>query len=667
VFAAWALAACAGRAWARQPEPTADEGPVVIGENKPAWNPWELKRSTLSLEFLGSYRRETREQDGQPTQVDREYLARETLGWFTESSIGHKNLVDLTTDLRLRLEDRWISNEPITSDEHQHDLELLYDINAHILGATVFPLDAYARHDQQDLNRDFGTSFKQTTSEYGLIGTLQSEKYPSSIQISHNESNQEDSLGLFGYKFVRDSLSLQSTAALSDTHRLEGRYTGDLVKEEQKGLFSTDYTRHDLSLGDTISFGQDRWAELRSYLRYYEQGGLFDQKNLRWDEQLRLTHSDALESRYYTTIDQRSRGGTDQTTMRFNALVRHKLFESLVTNANAGFQRFSVSDFTSDDRFGGLSLEYTKKIEPGRLDANVGVNFNSQGNSEQGTSIAVFDEAQFYNGGLSIVVPRRNVVPGSVVVTGPGGFPVFLQGVDYTITYFPDRVEIVPIPGGGIGAGSTVFLDYSIGPEPASTIDTLTLSGSLRYTVTETWLQGLSGYVSYRSTKHDVRTSSPSLIALDDVDETLLGAEYRRWGLTLRGEQEFRQSTFNPYDTTRLQALYDARLGVNSVLSADVTDEMIRYKSPENTINFLRAGVRWRQQLSSTLDLESRVIYRNEQNDLLGNSQGVDTRVGLQWHYRQTTAYINVGYTVFGSPSSRTDSNLVEIGFRREF
>jgi hypothetical protein len=123
----------------------------------------------------------------------------------------------------------------------------------------------------------------------------------------------------------------------------------------------------------------------------------------------------------------------------------------------------------------------------------------------------------------------------------------------------------------------------------------------------------------------------------------------------------------NPYDTTRLQALYDTRLGVNSVLGFDVTNELIKYTTPENKINFTRASVRWLQQLGQTLDLDTRIIYRNEKNDLAGNSDGIDAKIGLRWHLRQTSAYITFGNTVFGTATTDTTSRLLEIGFRRDF
>lgn len=644
-----------------------DTGPVIVGESKAKWNLFDLNNYGASLEFLGSARQDSTTQNGQPTLVDTENIARGTLSLFGQAFIGHKNFIDLNVNVRLQLENRWTTSESLNSDETSQDIEVLYDINAHILGASWFPMDAYARHDQQTLNRDFGTSFKQTTTEFGLIATLQSVTMPTVLQVSHSESDQRDSLGQFGYLFKKDTFSAQTNFTLSDSHRLEARYIFDSISEDQQGLYATNYLRHELTLTDSLLFGERKDLDLRSYFKYYEQGGLFDQKTLRLDEHLRWKHTDTLESRYNAAIEKRTRGTSEQLTYRGSAAIQHRLFESLVSGANVGWQRFTSGDFVSDDRFAGANLDYTKKIEPGRLDAALGLNFNSQVNGEQGTTLNVFDDSFVNTGGLFITISRRNIAAGSVSVTGPGGFPTYLEGVDYTVRYFPDRVEIVPIPGQGIGVGNTILVDYNIGPEPASTINTLTTSGSLRYTLTETWLQGLAGYVSCRMTKHQLSAVDPSLFTLDDVTETLVGAEYRQSGLTLRAEQEFHQSNVNAYDTTRLQALYDTRLGINSVLSLEVTNEMTKYKNPANEINFTRAGARWIQQLSQTLDLESRLIYRNERNTLAGNSEGVDARIGLKWHLRQTSAYVSFGHSLFTGPASKTQSNLLEFGFRREF
>lgn len=655
-----------GRLARAQVAPEPDAGPVIIGERRADWNLFELANTSAAFDFLGSSRRERVTQTGRDT-TDKEDLLRESLELFTQAYIGHRNFIDLTGKFRLQYENRWVTSGTLSSDEATRDLNLLYDVNARILGASSVPVDIYARRDQQTINRDFGTALRQGTTEYGAIANFQSANFPTTVQLSHNESDQTDSFGQFGYKYKRDSLSVQSILVLSETNRLEARYQFDSVSETQENVYSTDYIRHDLSLNDTWNFGEKKEHELRSFFRYYDQGGLYEQTNIRLEEQLRLVHTDTLESRYSASADQRSRGGASQNTYRGTAALRHKLFESLVSTANAGYQHFTTGDFSSDQYFAGLNFEYTKRIAPGRLDINLGANYVNQNNSDQGGGLSVFDESYQYNGGLFITVNRRNVVSGSLRLTGPGGFPTYLEGVDYTVRYFPDRVEIVPVVGGAITSGSTLLANYDIGPEPGNTISTIGTSAAIRYTILETWLQGLAGYASYSSTTNNVSAADPSLIAVDDVTVTLLGLEYRRWGVTLRAEQEFRDSTLNPYDTMRLQALYDTRLGGNSVFSVDLTDEMIRYSQPSNEVNFLRAGVRWIQELSRTVDLDTRVIYRNESDANLGDSEGIDARVGLRWRYRQTSAYINVGHTIFGTPTSDTTSQLLEIGFRREF
>ncbi|HEX2839371.1 MAG TPA: hypothetical protein VHN77_14735 [Phycisphaerales bacterium] len=646
----------------------ADEGPVIVGETKSKWRAFELNRFGAALEFLGRSRRDSREQEGQPDLTDSETLMRELLELNGRAFIGHKNLVDLTATVKFGLEDRFLDSGTAQAEDHSSDFTTLFDINAHALGNSKVPLDVYARREQQFLERDFASSVTNTTTETGVMAAIQSITAPTTIKIFRNESTQDDQLGQFDFSQEQNTFFLHSTLNLADRHRLEVEYTFDDITERQGATFENAYQRHNLQLTDVYTFGDEKLSELRSYLRYYDQSGRFPLRLLRWDERLLLTHTRRLETRYNFSAERQTFADSDQDHFDASAHIKHRLFESLVSTGTVGTRRFEdSSDFTSTEWYVNGELEYTKKVPGGRLDVTVGASFNAQDNSERGSTIRVLDESQTFNDPFPIVISRPRVVPGSIEVTGATGFPIYQEGFHYTVQFFPDRVEIRIILGRGINDGDTLLIDYDVAPTPASTVDTTGLTASVRYTIAEGSLIGLSSYAIYRRQDHSVDSTDPTTLIFDDTSTFTYGLEYRRDGWRFKGEREHQESSFTPYEATRFEAAYDHQFSRGSTAGVDATYEMIEYSNPENTLEFARLSFRWNETLAHSTDALLRVDLRDEQDSLRGSSRGVDSSLTINWRKRQTTAYVTVRATLLEADTSEQTTQFLEVGFRREF
>jgi hypothetical protein len=266
-----------------------------------------------------------------------------------------------------------------------------------------------------------------------------------------------------------------------------------------------------------------------------------------------------------------------------------------------------------------------------------------------------------------VIVDRRNILPGSITVTSATGFPTYTEGFDYTVAYFPDRAEITVVIGANIADGQTILVDYTVGPEPSSDIDSVTTTVSVRYTFTETALHGLAFFTTYRTQDFNISTSDPSLFVLDDYRDLLYGTEFRRGGLRLLVQQDIHDSTTNPFTNTRLEADYGLRLGPDSMFSIELSRDLINYDDPDNDVVFDRIDSHWNQRLSRQWDMELRVRYFDESNELEGDSRGVDQSLALHWRKGRTTAYANIRNAFNFSDPSKTTSQTLELGFRRDF
>jgi hypothetical protein len=667
VIAGLAGVALARVAFAQTAQP--EGGPVVVGAPHESWRDFEIEHVEAALEFLGQHRQDKLRQAFGPTLVDRETLLRETLNISGEASIGHKNLFDLTGSAQLGLEDRFTDSDSAGMTTHESDFLNLYDVRGLILGNSAFPVTAYARREQSLIDRAFAGTIDSTLTEYGVIGQLQSDRAPTTVQYFHRTQEQSDQFGLTGSTVTQDTFTGQSGILINQSQHLDIAYTFDHVDEESVGAPGDTYDRHDANIVHTLDFGpESRPHELRSSFRIYDQGGRFAQQDLRWDELLVLRHSDRLETRYTTSVDRQERGGESQWLYRADASIRHRLFESLVSTATVGAQRFQApGDFQSDDWFVTGQLDYTKKAAPGRIDASAGASYDAQSNSPRGGTASVINEAHIFNDPFPIVLSRRHIVPGSIVVTPPSGFPAYVEGIDYTVRIFPDRAELTVLPASAILDGSTVLASYDVGPEPGSDIDTTGTTFSFRYTLTDGLLQGLAGYTTYRTIDHHLSTEDPSAFVLDDVRDLLVGVEYNRAGLDVKLEHEDHDSTVSPSDTDRFMATYLQPLGRNSALSLQLTHEIIDYQMPDNRVQFDRATARWDQRLNPSFDFNLRLEYRNERDSLAGDSEGFEQLLGFNWHRGQTTIYGSVRNVFLDGPSTETTSQLFQLGLRRAF
>ncbi|MEK6704028.1 MAG: hypothetical protein AABZ53_17360 [Planctomycetota bacterium] len=650
-------------------DPGSSDGPVVVGLPRESWKSVELLSLRSAFEFRWQYQEDTLKQDGQATQKNREVRYRELLDLSTEVAIGHRNLLDFTGMIQVGREDVFSRSNSDPSEVHETDLINLYDLSALAFGTSFLPTTVYARREQSLLERPFAGTINETTTEEGIGTRIQSSVAPTSVQYFHRENRLDGDFGNIDTKVSQDTLAAHSTVTLTPSQKLDAAYTFDKISESQAGGYQDSYNRHDASLVHLYTFGGEaRPHELRTTLRKFDQDGKRPQERVRFDELLTLRHSDRLETRYDLSVDRQTTRGEPQQLTRGEASIKYRLFESLTSTGSAGVQHLSApGGFISDDVFVNGALDYTKEVPLGRLDASVGIGFNAQSNGERGSTIRVVNEAYTFTDAFAIVLPRRNIVPGSVQVSPVAGFPLYQEGVDYRLDVFADHAEIRGIVGGGITNGQTLLVSYDVGPEPGSDIDTTTTSTSVRYTVTEGWFDGLSLYSTYRTVGHTVRATDPNLYVLDDVHDLLLGVQYRIAEYDVKYEFNDHASTFDPYTVHRLQGFYVRPLGINSSITAELTHEIIDFSRQDNRVTFDRASIRWNERVNSAFDFTARLEYRSEDSSRNGRSQGIDEILGFTWHKGQTNVYGSLRNSLLEGPGSRQTSQFLQFGFRRTF
>ncbi len=637
---------------------------MILGEHSGQWKLWDLRSFSTELTFYGEVHDDRQTSSTEPEVTQHSTLLRGTTNLSFESYIGHKNFIDLRGTFSVGYEDQ--TNSGSGGEDHTSSPTDFYDISARILDQSFMPVTAYSRRDELIQNRDFAGTLKTVTTEHGAIVEIKSENVPTRLRYLHRETSYSESLGLSGGGSTQDTFQIGGSTHLGERQTLEFNYTFDHIDEESISAFQNSYDRHDGTLTHTYTFGAGAEDYLRSSLQVYNESGLYSEDRIRLDEQLALKHSANLRSNYFLTMEDVTRAGQETRQLNGSASVSHKLFDSLTSSARAGGSAVDIpGEFESSSEFVSGSVDYTKRVPLGRLNAGAGLGYSHQDNGARGSSTFVFDEQRTFSDPFDIIIGRRNIV-GPISVTTLGHVPLN-EPTDYTVRYFPDRVEIHREPFGAIVNGQTVLVTYQVGPEPGNSIDTTSQTYSLRYTINEGMFSGLSLYTNLQITSHSIDAADPSLYTLDDVTDWRYGAEYRIREWSFLVERENRDSTISPYDKTRYQIRYERRFSRDATLSINATREEVDYRLEGNRLVYNDILARWTQRMSSKFDLRLELEYRDEHNERDGDSRGFRQTAELNWHWRQTTIFGSVSNSFLTGGDTDRLSQTFTFGITRSF
>jgi len=651
-----------------------DEGPIIIGE-APKFEGVHFEPVHFTLDFLARYERDTVNPLVGPTRHDDVDEYRGTLTADTSGFIGHPNLISFNLSGSFGLSQQYVRSD--SANRHEDPLTTIdeYDVSVLLLKASKAPTTLYSRRSETFLDRQFGDSIRSVATETGAIVLLRSDVAPSSFHYFHREEDQTSEINPADFNLVQDTFEWETQWKPSANQTLTWDYTFDNVQESGDLRRSNSFMRHNALATHTLDFGPDNVNNLRSTLLLFSETGDFPLDRVRLDESLRLRHSPRFETQYDYAIDWTDRHDASQLFQRGSAGFRHKLFESLVSSGDIGASMLQTDpdDFTSQQVFADLGLDYTKQAPAGRITAGLNLSGTLQQDSERGSPIAIFDEAHAFGPSGLITLERQNIEPASIVITNATGILTFLPGVDYTLRAFPDRVEIRRVLGGSIAEGEVLLIDYRIGPEPASDTTTLGIGVTLRYDFEETFLKGVGLYARYfhqdqeRDTRGGVGSGAIGALVPADVDDLIVGADYHLGNLSLLGERQMHDSTLSPYNATRFAGTYVQPLGLASSLTFTATYDDIE-RTEEDTRNTIATiGGRWLQRVGNHLNLGVGALWRTEHDSAGLDVQGFEQTLDVTWQYRQTTVYGSFRNSVLDSNADDTMFQTFQIGLRREF
>jgi len=601
----------------------------------------------------------------------KESIFEENLKLEVEGYSYHPNFVEFAAGGLFGLVQRGFEdvfgNEVRTSRDDGSVVE--FDVQGSFFKKKDYPGMVYARRYRALEPRPFRSSLEVTTSNYGVTWRYINEKTPVSLQFTHSDV-ELDPGNDFEAKGQRRTTRLRFDTAykFNDHNVLSFLYDRESLDEQP---FELSYDTDELTLSHMWGFGDRYRYQLESEVNHYNQQGSFSIERTRWREHLRIDHSETLRSLYLFELLDRRQGNLagvpsiDERSYTGTAMIEHQLYLSLLSRLAVFGQLQEFNSGLDIERYGiEGTFDYRKKNRWGLLMANCRTRYRTEDHRGGEFQVEILDERQTFQDPEPAVLNSSRVSTGTIFITAEDRTTVYRISDDYTVHLVGDLTEIRRVPTGRILDGETVLIDYLSTIGGSFDLDTFQNELALR----QKFDFGLTPY--YRFTRQDQRLtpSDATGVTPDDITAHIIGVEYERGSLNLKAEYEDHDSTITPFKATRLSARYSRRFesGAAGMMRARLT-AIDRGAPNDRKTTFFTLEGEYRHPITRTLSVEGIVAYRNEDDSITGDDEGIEVDLALDWDIRQTDVKITYEFAKYRDDFADNESSNLFVRIRRKF
>ncbi|MBW7989983.1 MAG: hypothetical protein FVQ84_08215 [Planctomycetes bacterium] len=608
---------------------------------------------------------------GNTTKANRMEIL-ETLRLNTKGNLYHPNLLAYTAAIGLGLQQQRFKSDRGTDNTKGMVNE--YDLTLDMFRNKSYPLNLYTNRSDVTRSRQFAGSIRSELEQSGGMLNLNLKDWPMIFQFSESEINQN----AFGSSsqddfFKTDERFKYSTShSFSSSSKLRFGYEREDTSERRLASSRTSI-RDKYDLTHDLTFGAEDWHRLDSDLYIFNFSGDSNQKRLRWLENLRLKHSQNLRTDYRFSFNERETTGNVNSETRGRIGFRHKLYKSLTTNGNLFTSKSDTgNNIELENEGGGLVFQYDKFNPFGQLRSSYNVQFIKSEQTGGGTSINVIDEQHAYD--VSSMAPieldRRNIVPGSITITGSGGIPLYDPVLDYNIFENSGRTNISVVIGGEIfqdavtnGGTINIFVTYEFFAEPEHKNDILTQNFSMR----QQFDNGLGVYYNHRNRREDI-SSNVTEVTPDEMWANTFGAEYSNKGLSLAAEYLKENSTQLEYNSKRLRAGYNWSISHDTRAGIQTWNFWNDFRGTNpHEVTVFNVGGQLSSRLSDKHTVSGGIDYHDDDDSQFGVTRGLDWNLELQYNFRQLSFITGIRSDFLDNPGRERDNTTFYFRLLRSF
>ncbi len=548
-----------------------------------------------------------------------------------------------------------------------------FDFDGRMFKKRAWPASVFAHRRRGLVPRPFLPSLETTTTSYGMSWQYVSKKTPLSLQLSDTDAEMSPLLIAGGAeeegRRKNTELRFEAGYNFSEHNKLSFLYEHQSVDEQP---FELKYDADEVTLSHSLAFGGEHRHRLRSELNFLDQQGTIDIERARWREDLQLKYTDTLQSRFQVEALDRTRGNrskdvppVEERSLYLSGSLRHQLFQSQTSQIQLFARRQEFKPDLQIDRWGGqATVNYRKKNAWGVFHADYG--FRAERNDHQGSSHTneIIEEAYTFRDPDPITLGNRNVDIGTITIKAEDRVTTYHRGWDYSVQTIGDLVEIVRMPTGRISDGETVLIDYLFKFGGTFELDTLSHTFGAR----QDFDFGLTPYYRFEWQDQTLSPTSAGGALAEDITAHVVGVEFKKDSLRMFAEGEDRDSTINPFVSTRLGASYTHRYksGAATSLNARWTDTS--HDPPrERDITLLTLEGRHRHPITPKLTIEGAVLYREGEDSVSRDTEGIDVSLSMKWTVRDTEIEMSLEQSEFEDEFTWSDSSALFVRVRRRF
>ncbi len=577
---------------------------------------------------------EERERQGGGASFDSEELEfSEILELNLDGYVYHPNLLNFQVGVLTEYLQESFSGTNVTVDRRD-SLNLGGDFRLTLLEQLPYTLSLFGNRRESDVGSAFGEDYTLTTSSLGGRFIFTKGPLPFSVSYAHSSRKASDPTLALGE--VRDDVRARTSYTLGDRSKGSMAYEWSKQRGDRSG---TQLTSQEFKLDNTTLMGPDDRVRLRSAFHLRDQTGLSETTNLSVRENLSWRIKDNLTSMYALGFDQTETFSMTTTDWSGQASVVHRLFDSLVTSAQA-FGNFVETDASEQTIYGGrLTETYTKRLQNwGRLVASLsgGVRMEERQDGPLSSS-----EAATTSNPAS-VLDDRDTSPWTAFAGTP------LAGLD-------------PLAGGIVDLAAT----RANGNGAESTLLTTTLNFSPRL---ELW-QWLTLYGRYELNEQEL-LSGATATRLESRKLYEVGGEVRWRFLQAEIEYENIDSVFSPVETISETVSLSRLFFRKWQTQLRGSHRNSTFSETAEQLEAWNLGASLGARVTTRSDLSIEAEYRNQEwegrssdNDL----EGYSVRAGYSWRYRNLEVEAKATLSHLKQRGQVEDRRELELSVTRTF
>ena len=581
---------------------------------EPRWLRLNLPQASVGMDFEGL--QETVKANGVTSTHDNLLLV-PLVGLRLQGSAYHPNL--MTFDLSGQGGVGW-AHDSITSPGFSQVRNETQNLFTYL--ATVNFLSS------KPYNGTFFASQDHTYNNYDFFNTVtaDSTRYGGHVGWSTTSFNLNTDAG---YRNLLSS-GMNGTSEVSETYL---NFNGQNQREHGSAILTYNYDNlanqlnygpvqssvsQSVGVSDSETFGSRNQITASTGASYgWADYADRHARTLNLNENITVRHRPNLES--FMTLNYQHNQLEPATSDMFQGLagIRHQLYDSLTSTLDLHGNKGSfAAENTSaqNDRYGvGLAEGYSKGLcSWAHLNLGGTAILDHQDHNSSGTGLlTIINESHVLKDISVVFLNNPRVFPATIIVTGPGGIPTYVNGTDYRIISHGEMTEIQRIPTSiDLLDGSTILVSYSSDSSYTSSFDSINGSVSVRI--------DLFSLVGVYGRYNAVDNNAPPEALAQTLSDWVGGVDVTwRW-LRAGAEYEDYDSNFSQYRGTRIFQSLSFQLSDSSNLSFNFNQVFYKYPYGPDQTQYQCIGV-FNTQISSWLNGNLETGYYRQ--DAMGTSQ----------------------------------------------